>query len=340
MLSTYPMNPEVTVICTCYNHAPFIKECLQSVVLQSYNNIQLIIIDNASTDDSRRLILQFIDDYPKTIFIRNNQNIGLCKAFNQGLSKATGKYVIDLAADDIMPLQRIEKQVRAFELLPKDYAVVFSNTSYIDTSGKLIGYHYALGKDGKAHGVVPTGHVYKEILRRYFICTPSIMIRKSVLIKLSGYDESLSYEDFDFFIRSAHNYKYHYIDEVLMNKRVLEDSMASQFYRIGNDMLKSSWEVCNKAYDLNRSQEEYDLLAERIRQFIKKCFVAQDAEQATEFRKLLNYIEDPGWETELLVFACRLHLPVNWLYRFYAKWQRNRKLSMMQQGIPFVQLDS
>ena len=334
------MNPEVSVICTCYNHAPFIYECLQSVANQTYDNIQLIVIDNASTDNSRRVILQFIDQYPNTIFIRNVNNIGLCKAFNQGLGEAKGKYIIDLAADDVMPPQRIAQQVKAFEELPKDYAVVFSNASYIDTSGKLIGYHYALGNDGKAQGVVPTGNVYKEILRRYFICTPSIMMRKSVLMKLGGYDETLSYEDFDFFVRSAHDYKYHYIDEVLMSKRVLDGSMASHFYLVGNDMLKSSWAVCNKAYDLSRSQEEYDLLAERIRQFIKKCFVAEDAQQATEFRKLLNYIEDPGWETELLVFLCRLRLPVNWIYQFYAKWQSNRKRLLMQQGVPFVQLDS
>jgi uncharacterized protein with NRDE domain len=99
------------------------------------------------------------------------------------------------------------------------------------------------------------------------------MMRKSVLMKLGGYDENLSYEEFDFFVRSAHDYKYYYLDEVLTYKRVLEGSMATQFYRVGNSMLKSSWEVCNKAYDLSRSQEEYDLLAHRIRGFIKKCFV-------------------------------------------------------------------
>lgn len=333
------MNPEVTVICTCFNHATFVRESLMAVVQQTYSAVQLIVIDNASTDESRRVIQQFMDEYPHVIFLRNTSNIGLCKAFNQGLGEATGKYVIDLAADDVMPLDRIEKQVRAFEQLPKNYAVVFSNAAYIDSSGKKLGYHYAIRPDGRAKGVVPTSDVYKEILRRYYICTPTIMIRKSVLMKLGGYDESLSYEDFDFFIRSAHDYRYYYLDEVLMYKRVLEGSMATQFYRVGNSMLKSSWEVCNKAYDLSRSQEEYDLLAHRIRQFIKKCFVAEDAKQAEEFRKLLNYIEDPGWETNLLVLLCRLPLPINWAYQQYAKWYNNRKLHLMQQGVPYVRLE-
>ncbi|WP_428664079.1 glycosyltransferase family 2 protein [Runella sp.] len=332
------MNPIVTVICTCYNHEPFVRESLLSVIHQTYSSIQLIVIDNASTDESRRVIQRFTDEYPEVIFLRNTHNIGLCKAFNQGLGEATGKYVIDLAADDVMPPDRIEKQVQAFESLPKDYAVVFSNAAYIDSSDKKLGYHYSLGPDGHAEGRVPSGDIYKEILRRYFICTPTIMIRKSVLMKLGGYDENLSYEDFDFFIRSAHDYKYHYIDEVLMYKRVLSGSMATQFYQVGNSMLRSSWEVCNKAYDLSRSQEEYDILASRIREFIKKCFVAEDAEQALAFRKLLNYIEDPGWKTEFLVLLCRLHLPVNWLYQPYAKWRSHRNLTLMQQGVPFVQL--
>ncbi|AXE21011.1 glycosyltransferase family 2 protein [Runella rosea] len=333
------MNPIVTVICTCYNHELFVRESLLSVIQQTYSAIQLIVIDNASTDESRRVIQRLVDEYPEIVFIRNTHNIGLCRAFNQGLGEATGKYVIDLAADDVMPPNRIEMQVQAFENLPKEYAVVFSNAAYIDSSGVKLGYHYALRANGHAKGQVPTGDIYKEILRRYFICTPSIMMRKSVLMKLGGYDENLSYEDFDFFIRSAHDYKYHYIDEVLMYKRVLDDSLATQFYRIGNPMLRSSWEVCNKAYDLSRSQEEYDILANRIREFIKKCFVAEDPEQALAFRKLLNYIEDPGWKTDLLVFLCRLHLPVNWLYQRYAKWRNHRNLALMQQGVPFVQLE-
>lgn len=333
------MNPEVTIICTCFNHAQYVGQSLLAVMQQTYGSIQLIVIDNASTDKSRRVIQQVVDQYPQIIFLRNTHNMGLCKAFNQGLGEATGKYIVDLAADDVMPPDRIEKQVRAFEGLSKEYAVVFSNAAYIDASGKKLGYHYALNTYGQAEGAVPTGDVYKEILRRYFICTPTIMMRKSVLMKLGGYDENLSFEDFDFFVRSAHDYKYHYLDEVLMYKRVLEGSMATQFYRVGNAMLKSSWEVCNKAYDLSRSQEEYDLLANRIRGFIRKCFVAEDAQQAEAFRKLLNYIEDPGWGTNLLVLLCRLHLPVNWAYQRYAKWHGSRKLSLMQSGVPYVRLE-
>ena len=332
------MNVEVTIICTCYNQQSFVKECLESVVNQTHSNIQLIVIDNGSSDNSRREIQRFVNLHPEIVFIPNINNAGLCAAFNQGLGMARGKYVIDLSADDVLLPNRVEKQVEAFEKLPPNYGVVFSNSAYIDEKGKHIGYHYALNRYHKASSKIPSGNVYKEILRRYFICTPTIMMRKSVLMRLGGYDESLSYEDFDFFVRSASSYQYHYIDEVLTNKRVVSGSLGSEFYAIGNSMLSSSWVVCNKAYDLNHSQEEYDILANRIRAFIRKCFVAQDSETAQKFKKLLSYIENPGWKTDLLVWLCRLHLPINILYQYYAKWQGQRNLLLMRQGVPFVKL--
>ena len=97
-------------------------------------------------------------------------------------------------------------------------------------------------------------------------------------------------------------------------------------------MLASYYAVCNKAYDLNRDQKEFDLLAGRIRTFIRKCWYAQEYELAVRFRALLNYIENPGWQTELIVFMCRLHLPVNFAYRFYIK---NLKKALTQEGFSF-----
>jgi hypothetical protein len=73
-------------------------------------------------------------------------------------------------------------------------------------------------------------------------------------------------------------------------------------------------------------------LAARIRTFIRKCLYAQEFELAISFRRLLNYIENPGWQTELIVFMCRLHLPVNFAYRFYLK---NLKKVLTQEGFSF-----
>jgi glycosyltransferase involved in cell wall biosynthesis len=309
--------PLVTVILTAFNHQSFIEECMRSVFGQHYTNIQLIVIDNASSDGTLHKIEKLQTVYPDFILIKNLFNKGLCQAFNQGLALAKGKYVIDLSGDDVFLPERIGKQVEAFENCSEDYAVVFSNARYIDVESKPIRYHYLVNEKGKAIGNVPSGDVYKKILERYFICTPTMMIRTDALLKIGGYDESLNFEDFDFWIRSAVKYKYLYVDEVLTLKRNTPGSLQTQVYQKGSGILESYYAVCNKAYDLNRDQEEFDLLAKRIRGCIRKCFYAQEYELAIKFRKLLNYIENPGWQTEILVFLCRIRVPANFFYRFY-----------------------
>ncbi|CAG5069509.1 hypothetical protein DYBT9623_02245 [Dyadobacter sp. CECT 9623] len=259
--------------------------------------------------------------------------ISACAArFNQGLRVAEGKYVIDLSGDDIMLADRIAKQVTAFEALSEEYAVLFSNAIYIDKSGHELNYHYPVDEWGRALMPVPSGDVYKKVLENYFICTPTMMMRREALHLLGGYDEDLLFEDFDFWIRSAVRFKYQYQDEVLTKKRLLPASLSSLVYQKNSGLLNSYYAVCNKAYDLNRDQQEFDLLAARIRTFIRKCLYAQEFELAMRFRRLLNYIENPGWQTEVIILLCRLHLPVNFAYRFYIK---NLKKAFGQEGFSF-----
>ena len=325
-------NPLVTVILTAYNQVDYIGETLASVFDQTYPNLELIVIDNASTDDTLAVIEAFKNPSRNFLFIKNRRNSGLCAAFNYGLSIAKGKYVIDLSGDDILMPGRIEKQVEAFESLSDDFAVIFTNARYISPAGKELENHYLVDSKGKALRPVPSGDIYKNVLERYFICTPTMMMRTSTMRELGGYDETLTFEDFDFWVRSAAKYKYFYVDEVLTKKRIVPSSLSSLVYKKGSGMLASYYAVCNKAYDLNRDQQEFDLLAARIRTFIRKCWYAQEYELAVRFRVLLNYIENPGWQTELIVFMCRLHLPVNFAYRFYIK---NLKKALTQEGFSF-----
>jgi len=328
--------PLVTVILTAYNHQQYIEECLNSVFEQTYMHIQLILVDNASTDNTLTLIQERKTPSKDFLLIKNLYNKGLCTAFNQALAHAKGKYVIDLSGDDVLLPQRVEQQISMFESLSEDYAVIFSNARYIDRKSKLLDFHYPVNNEGKALVKVPTGDVYKNVLERYFICTPTMMMRTDALRELGGYDDTLKFEDFDFWVRSAVKFKYCYQDEVLTHKRILPGSLATLVYKKNSGMLASYYTVCNKAYDLNRDQEEFDLLAARIRTFIRKCFYAQEFELALKFRMLLNYIENPGWKTELVVFLCRMHLPVNGLYRFYLKHLQKVSADRKDLGVEIV----
>ena len=310
-------NPWVSVICISYNHRPYIDQALRSVVEQDYPNVELIVLDNGSTDGSADCIAAFIQSFPSVRFIQNSYNAGLNRAFNQGLALAGGRYVIDLSADDVLLPGRVSKQVELFEQLTDSFAVVFSNAAYIDAQGRQTGVHYPVNADGKACLPVPSGNVFRAVLDSYFICTPTMMMRRNVLNGLDGYDETLAYEDFDFWVRSSRIYHYAYLDEVLTLKRQLPDSLSAQVVLPDNTLLQSTLAVCYKAFDRCETPDEFRALANRIRTFIRKAFYAEQFTLALQFGQLLRKIEHPNVLSHLVLTLSRLQLPVNRLYRWY-----------------------
>ncbi|MBO0933216.1 glycosyltransferase [Fibrella sp. HMF5036] len=309
--------PWVSVICTCYNQADYVIDSLQSVVDQRYANIELVVIDNASTDDSAGQIRQFCQQHPAVQFVQNTTNVGLCRAFNQGLALTTGDFVIDLAADDLLMPNRVARQVARFLSLPPFYGVVFTNAALISSQGNVMGHHFPLNAAGHASVPVPSGDVFKAVLERYFICTPTMMMRRSMLDELGGYDEDLAFEDFDFWVRSSREYRYAYIDEVLTQKRRLPHSLGQQITLPENALLESTLRVCFKANTLCQTPDERHALAMRVRQFIRKCFYAEQHELADKFGRLLREIETPDLLTRLILRLGHLKLPINGMYRYY-----------------------
>ncbi|MBD2704764.1 glycosyltransferase [Spirosoma sp. BT702] len=313
----------VTVICTCFNHEAYVEKALQSVVDQTYPYVELIIIDNDSSDHSVDQIINFITRHPTARFIQNPQNLGLNRAFNLGLSLAKGRYVVDLSADDVLLPTRLEKQVAQFEMLSDTYAVVFSNATYIDSLGSAIGLHYPINAHGQARARIPSGNVFKNILETYFICTPTMLMRRDVLNQLGGYDESLAYEDFDFWVRSARTYQYAYLDEVLTLKRRLPTSLSAQVSYTDNKLLESTLVVCQKAYGLCQTPDEFAALTSRLSQFIRKAFYTEQFELVERFGELLQRIERPDLLTYLVLLLGQLRVPVNSLYRFFLRQRRS-----------------
>lgn len=262
-------SPLVTVICLCYNHEKYVKESIQSVLDQSYKNIEIIVVDDASTDNSKRTIRDILKHHPEVNFIDLQENIGNCRAFNRGFKVSKGIYIIDLAADDVLMPNRVEEGVRAFEARNASYGVHFSDGEIMDEQGKRLKGHYDRRLRATLKSSIPQGDVYCKLLCRYFILSPSMMVKRKVLEEMSGYDESLAYEDFDFWVRSSRNYKYCFTDKELVKKRMLEDSWSGKQYKFGSLQMQSTYKVCEKAYHLNRNLPERKALQKRIRYELK-----------------------------------------------------------------------
>ncbi|MEM7249333.1 MAG: glycosyltransferase family A protein [Acidobacteriota bacterium] len=138
--------PLVSVICLCYNHASFVEEAIDSVLNQTYPNIQLIVVDDASEDTSKEVIQEKVREVSGIEFLDISQNLGNCKAFNQGLAMANGEYIIDLAADDVLFPTRVARGVQELVKRGSDYGVNFTNAQIIDSEGSFLRNFYELNE--------------------------------------------------------------------------------------------------------------------------------------------------------------------------------------------------
>ena len=271
-------DPLVSVICLSHNHGSFVAEAIRSVRKQDYTNYELIVIDDGSNDESKHTIKDNLNLGDTFIDIR--ESIGNCKAFNLGFQQSKGEFIIDLAADDVLFPRRITYGIETF--LKKNIGVEFCNVMMTDPSGKELGKHF------KNTDAIVEGDIYIDLIKRYFISPPGMMIKREVLDELGGYDESLAYEDFDFWIRSSRNHQYGYTNEVLVTKRILPDSLSAKQFKFRNKYQKSTLAVCKKIKKLNRSKKEEIALKKRCTYEIKQCFRQWNFELVPGFLKLLN----------------------------------------------------
>ena len=274
--------PLVSVICLCYNHEKFVVEALNSVLNQSYQNIELIIADDCSNDDSKKVIVHWLKDHPTIQFISSKTNLGNTKTFNKALQFAKGEYVIDLAADDFLLNDCIEKQVNAFlNSNKKNLAAVYGNAEVISENNNHIRYYYEVDAEKKALKKPASGDIYLAMLSlSSMICSVSSMMKREVLEQLNGYDENLAYEDLDFWIRASRNYNFEFVDSILVQKREVSNSLGSQFYKKFNSRTRkinhSSYLVIKKAIALNKTKEENKALMKRLHFEMEKAFRTLD----------------------------------------------------------------
>ena len=298
------MSPIVTVICTCYNHASYVKEALSSVMEQTYPHIQLIVVDNFSTDTSVAVISEFLSPYPGILFLQNKKNKGICRAFNEAAALAKGSYLIDLSADDVLMPDRIERQVAEFERLPEEYGLIYSNVAYIDPQGRLTGYGF------QEHDTPPSGDIFAPLLEKHFLPSPTTLFKTSVFFSLGGYNETLAFEDFDYWIRCARNYSFGYLNEVTTKKRVLPQSLSSQFYDTSSSvMLESTFSTFLWASTQLRNSEEKKALQQGATYYFRQSILLGHFKTAKNYYSLLS---TPFMRTSLATLFC--------LGLFHFKW--------------------
>src|SRR6266545_4744919 len=131
--------PLVTVFVGCYNQSRFVEECLDSVKRQTYPNLQVIIFDDCSKDNSVAVIDSWLKRHRLDWqFIPHSRNIGICASLNEVLRLARGKYISMVAADDVWQPDKTSRQVEMMEQMPGDVGVLYSDAFQIDENGESL----------------------------------------------------------------------------------------------------------------------------------------------------------------------------------------------------------
>jgi glycosyltransferase involved in cell wall biosynthesis len=274
--------PLVTVICLSYNHAEFVIEALESVLHQTHNNVELIIADDFSTDNSVEIIEQWLKQHPQIPFIVNVENLGNTKTFNKCLKIAKGAFLIDLAADDVLNPDCIVQQLKGFaETTYENVGLIYGNAELISEKGAFIKDYFETDSNRKRLKSQPTGNIYAGLLNGINnVCSISGLVKREVFEKLKGYDENLAYEDYDFWIRASRIYNFDYVDEILIKKRVLEDSMYTLLTKKNNPRTRhfnySTYLILQKAFVLNRNKAEFRAMLKRVHFEMTVAFKTRD----------------------------------------------------------------
>lgn len=185
--------PLVSIVVPCYNHEKFVQECIQSIIDQDYQNIELIIIDDGSKDNSVKKIEAMRDVCEKrfTRFeFRHRSNKGLCATLNEALEWCEGVYFSPSASDDILATQKISSQVGTFKN-NHDIVAVFTGIFLIDQDKNILA---TKGSQKK--------FTFKDVfLRTQLMPGQAVMLVTEEIKTIGGYDESIKIEDLDLFLR-------------------------------------------------------------------------------------------------------------------------------------------
>lgn len=202
--------PEVSVIMPTYNRAELLKKSVRSVLNQTYQDFELIIVDDGSTDDTEGTVKSFGDK--RVSYIRHERNRGPGAARNAGIRAAKGKYVAFQDSDDEWLPQKLDRQIRVMMSAPPDVGVVYTGFRRIEAGGRI---YEPLAQISEISA--KEGDIHNALLRGNFIGTPVVLARSECFDHACMFAEELPMlEDWELWIRISKRYRFTCIDEPMV----------------------------------------------------------------------------------------------------------------------------
>lgn len=214
--------PLISVCIASYNHEKYLGEAIESVLIQSYQNVELIVVDDASTDESPQILRDYQSKHPNRILALCLQaNVGPSQALNQALGRAKGRFIALLGSDDRMRRNRLEKQLEFMQDHP-DAGVVFTRVNCIDGNG-----HSAAHPDDIFD--IPITDVRWQLLNQNILNAPSAMMRKEAVDRIGPFNPALLYvQDYDYWLRILDEHEIYILPDRLTDYRIHDKNLSMQ----------------------------------------------------------------------------------------------------------------
>lgn len=208
--------PLISVVIPCYNYANYIKEAIQSVINQSYKNIELIVINDGSSDNSHEIIQALAQEY-KFLYV-NQKNSGVTQTSQNGLDLARGEFIKFLDADDKIYPNFLANALNA--LKDPNTAFVYANADLMDENSNI--------RANKPCKNCVSGKIFDNLVQDCFINTTTSLIRTSALKNVGGFDTSINVQDYQIWLKMAQKYEVAYINQAFGAIRIHANNMSKR----------------------------------------------------------------------------------------------------------------
>jgi glycosyltransferase involved in cell wall biosynthesis len=293
----------VSVIIPAYNAGRYIGETIESVLSQSYPELEIIVVDDGSTDDTGKIVSSFVEKESKVKLIRQ-ENSGVAAARNTGIRHSQGEFIAPLDADDIWYSDKISCQVRLMRKNGPDVGIVYVWNARIDEDSNLI---------GSATKAQYEGDVFAELLISHFLGSASSpLIRRECIEKIGGYDTRFyihyaqGCEDWDLHLRISEHYRFLVVKKFLVGYRQNPNAMSRDYKQ-----MKSSRDLMF-THLRSRHQDIPNRLLSWSNSFYHLYLHKISNMEGDKFNSF-NYLIKAGWLLPALFF-CRDYLG---LYKYF-----------------------
>jgi hypothetical protein len=193
-------NPKVSICIPSYNHARFLPTAIESALAQTYKNIEIILTDDGSTDDSLQIAEDYAARHPRLIKVFTHPsrgNRGISATVNNNFEKSTGEYWMGLASDDVLHPHKIAEQV-AFMERDSEIGWIYGYARCIDERGQRLPELGLVGAD-----ITRTPDPVEQLIQSNAVPGVSVMVRRKCMMQVQPHDETLTYSDWEFWVRLA-----------------------------------------------------------------------------------------------------------------------------------------